>query len=31
VVKIAYDVSLYVLFRSRPAPEEAAASTLSRA
>ena len=31
VLKIAYDISLYTLFRSRPTPEEAAATTLSGA
>jgi sugar phosphate permease len=31
LLKMTYDVSLYVLFRSRPTPEEAAATTLSGA
>jgi MFS family permease len=31
VLKLAYDVSLYLLFRSRPTPEEAGATTLSGA
>ncbi len=31
ILKTAYDLSLYALFRARPTPEEAAAATLTRA